>query len=552
MGRSSMQRSLALVAAIAAAPHASGDASTFQLPWTTDFLSSSDTINATYGPDGPWQALLLYAGNGTRRTFTGAMSGVEVALWPSGTDVTELLSRAGGGFYQPKNSTAAVSTGVSAGNSDLWLSTVFRNESTSGFDYYDLLGFTEKLDSGSVQVNATVMAGDERVVNIPGRPGNYTDPVGLLGLGPPQDGPGPPSLAGRLGLLSQLKKTGKTTSASCGLHMGSVALGQPGSMVLGGYEQNRALGDVGIFTIKAGLPALFLVDVVLGTQVGGSPFKDIQGTESVYQGLGGNSQGETITKSLGGKAGSAVVIPNPASPYIYLPLGTCEEAAKHLPVTLSKDLGLYLWNTDDPQYSRIVTSPAYLGFVLSDRTATNVTIKVPFKLLNLTLSAPLVDTPTQYFPCQSLNSSYGMWQLGRAFLQAAFLGLNYERNLTYIAQAPGPNMDQSVIQVLAPTAETLKTNSIDTIENTRQGYWKQLPGNSQPVDQGPGAQQSGLSTGAVVGIVVGMLAVGIAAVVTAVFFWRKRKRQQSSQPDAIGSSASALSMWKTQPAHSPH
>lgn len=181
--------------------------------------------------------------------------------------------------------------------------------------------------------------------------------------------------------------------------MGSAALGQPGSMVLGGYERSRALGPVGVFRLENGMPMVFLLDILIGTETGASPF-DQSDEWSVYKGLGGSETATAITKSLGGKAGSAAVVPNPSAPYIYLPLGTCEEGARHLPVTWNERTGLFVWNTGDPRYSRIVNSPPYLAFVLADRTATNVTIKVPFKLLNLTLEAPLVTSPIPYFPCK--------------------------------------------------------------------------------------------------------------------------------------------------------
>ena len=135
-------------------------------------------------------------------------------------------------------------------------------------------------------------------------------------------------------------------------------------------------------------------------------------------------------------------------------------------MTWNEGLGLYTWSVDDPQYSRITGSPAYMGFVLSDTEATNITIKVPFRLLNLTLDAPLVDKPTPYFPCRPFNSTQGWWVLGRAFLQAAFFVLNFEKYVMYLVQAPGPDMDQSVMRTFGPDDTTISGNSIDSFENS--------------------------------------------------------------------------------------
>ena len=45
-----------------------------------------------------------------------------------------------------------------------------------------------------------------------------------------------------------------------------------------------------------------------------------------------------------------------------------------------------------------------------------MTIDVPFSLLNLTLTAPLVETPTRYFPCNPFDwgKSYNVYTLGKA------------------------------------------------------------------------------------------------------------------------------------------
>jgi hypothetical protein len=44
----------------------------------------------------------------------------------------------------------------------------------------------------------------------------------------------------------------------------------------------------------------------------------------------------------------------------------------------------------------------------------------------------------------------GYFMLGRTYLQGVFLGVDFERNFTYIAQAPGPNLQQ-VITTTVPS-----------------------------------------------------------------------------------------------------
>lgn len=78
-----------------------------------------------------------------------------------------------------------------------------------------------------------------------------------------------------------------------------------------------------------------------------------------------------------------------------------------------------------------------LGFKFQKDSSNTHTIdiKVPFALLNLTLDYPLVDRPTPYFPCMPTNRTYG---LGRAFLQAAFVGVNWGNGVGswFLAQCP--------------------------------------------------------------------------------------------------------------------
>ncbi|KAI6091268.1 hypothetical protein F4821DRAFT_281205 [Hypoxylon rubiginosum] len=218
----------------------------------------------------------------------------------------------------------------------------------------------------------------------------------------------------------------------------------------------------------------------------------------------------------------AVVKINPAVPYIYLPYGTCETAADNLPVTWNSSLGLYLWNTEDPLFSRIVGSPAVLGFHLVDRNRMRFTIKMPFRLMNLTLTSPIVEQPIQYFPCKpSVNGTLdeGSWQFGRAFLQAAFVGANYEQLTGFLAQAPGPDGEGSIVREISPTASTIESSSIDWFRKSWDPFWTVL---EEPRPETP----SSLPAGTIGGIAAGS-AVALLITIGVIFLWR-RKRQAAA------------------------
>ena len=295
-------------------------------------------------------------------------------------------------------------------------------------------------------------------------------------------------------------------SYSYGLHIGSASLGIPGSLLLGGYDQNRVMGDVSAQAFSSGSFPIELFDLSIGVAEGGSPWDYNNKTGLLAQ---GNS-------SLA--SGLSVII-DPANPYLYLPQSACDAIAAELPVTYQPDYGLYFWNTSDSQYSKITTSPSHLAFRFSKNNLNNedITIKVPFALLNLTLEAPLVKTPTQYFPCMATNSTP---VLGRAFLQAAFIGVNWLGGKWFLAQAPGP--DGSFIvdtETIGDNDSTIPGTS-NSWEDTWKNSWKLIATNATPTanttvpePSSSSTESKGLSTVVRTGIIVGSVVGGVSIIV---------------------------------------
>lgn len=438
-----------------------------------------------------------------------------VALYPSGSYTSDILTSSAGGQYSPEERMA---NNTGAGNATnavpIFLpSELYGRAKMNGTQYYEFL----RIESAELKedvMNVTIFAVEQRKIALPNG-SSYVPQIGTLGLGQISR----PDLYydNTISILKQLKSFNTITSNTFGLHMGSAWMNQSGSLILGGYEQNRALGNVGIFDLVRGIPVATLVDVTLGVEMGGSPFNDLDVTKdrptSLWQGLGDDASGARLAKMYGSVSGSTLVTIDSTLPSIYLPLGNCEAIAKHIPVTWRDDIGYYTWNTTDPQYERIINSPSYLGFILSDRFAKNLTVKIPFALLNLTLETPIVDTPTRYFPCQPSNSTVGLWHLGRTFLQGAFLAITYEKNLFFVAQGPGPDLEQSVIQTIAVDHESIKTNPAASFVKTWQSKWTVLPETNS---------EHGLSGGAIAGIVVGVLITVAVTAIIAFAYWKKR------------------------------
>ena len=496
-------------------------AQNFEVPWSTK----------TFGPDGPWQAVMITVGgnDSTRTLRVQSPSDLTVypggewnslAFAPSACDPYPNSLCGAGGFWDPDLTSTRTSISFPAS----WV------DNSTGVHVSNaqrvILGLT--INQRTVW-NASLASASSGNVTYPnGKVGGV--PLGYLSLGADNSRQFFTLSDSRVGMginasifPAQLYEDKTTPSNSYGLHIGSAAFNYPGSLVFGGYNKGRVIGPVTSFKDQN---AVDLLDISIGVATGDSPF-NFTGKDKLL------STGQTS------------VTPDPLSPYLSLPRETCDRLASVLPVRFDKDLQYYLWNTDDPNFARIVSSPAYLGFTFppSPGTTNNVVIKVPFALLNLTLEAPITNTPKQYFPC--LPYKYTP-KLGRAFLQAAFLGRNWGTKTSWLAQAPGPGPARKGLgdqNTDIPNEATMIDGfpGADLFADTWKGKWSLLDnragvgGGSQSGGSGVdnGSTSSGLSTGAKAGIGVGAALGAITVLVAAVFFWRRRStRNKASQPHA--------------------
>jgi len=488
--------------------------------------------NTFFGPDGPWQAVQIGLGanngGGTVNLYPGGawQHNILVSTYCNGT--TANCPAALAGLYDISN---ANTTAVSLGSSiDQWGGAVAMNITGVRSPVLDIITITDNRNGDAYNMpNSIISAVDTSNIK---RPDGvyYPTQVGSLALGAPDlvqvftETPPTPNINASE-LTGYLRQSNAIPSSSWGLQIGSTVQSQTGSLVLGGYDQSRLLGTVGVFEYN-NVPVAPLIDATIGVETGGTPFN----TSNIGSLLvsGGNS--------------SVQMVLNPSIPYMFLPFGMCEAIAQYLPVTYQASIGLYTWNAVDPQYKRITTSPAYLKFTFQQSISANLTIKVPFALLDLTLTSPIVSQNTPYFPCKPFNSPNGQWFLGRAFLQAAFLGINWEQGKVFLAQAPGPNSGPSQVTAIKPGDVSLGSGSIDNWAGTWSQKWTALPGStttsspSSTTAEPATATQSpspGLSTGAKAGIGAGVGVVALICIILAVmFFIRHRRRARSSTETA--------------------
>jgi hypothetical protein len=504
-------------------------ADTIEVDWSDD----------KYGPDGPWQAVKVAFGanysNADRRSDD--QGDQTLVVYPGGT-------------YDSMTFTSSSCRGYSSncGRGGFWDPTVLQIydqfiswpaswvDKSSGY----AVDTAQRLISGMriqqfVAYNTTLSSAD--VGNVTYQNGKVGGvPLGRLSLGADKTaqefttGASKDSQINGYTFAGKMFEQGNISSYSYGLHVGSAAFGYRGSLIFGGYDKGRVIGPVYPFTNQSAVP---LLDITMGVATGPSP-------------SGFTSQDKLLADSLS-------VNLDPCAPYLSLPRATCDKLASLLPVTFDKDLKYYLWNTSDPNYVKVVSSPAYLGFSFPESGGQPVTIKVPFALLNLTLEAPITDTPKQYFPCVPTESEP---KLGRAFLQAAFVGRNWRSKTSWLAQAPGPGsgkrgLAEGQIEVI-PDQSTMITgypnaDNRDLFVDSWRSHWSiaESQGNGGNDNKtsgdaggsgthGSDAASSGLSTGAKAGIGIGA-AVGVIALLVALFIWRKR----SAKNKGLGSPTAA-------------
>lgn len=500
--------------------------------------------NVSYGADGPWNTVVVGIGGGTTAQY--------VSLFPRGQEVSFVLTSKScqpfgeqcgeGGVYNPLKSANFYNssqykdyTGPNYDSSTYAIGALPLNGSLlQAMDQLVLTGH-DLNGKKNIWVNNFSIAflPSEYEVYLPnGNP--YPLQAGQLALSSNESyfwqSSGEQSLIPGSMAPSAKSKTNKNTASipsnSYGLHLGTAVCkqSQSASLWLGGYDQNRIAGPV-----SAQLPSnkqlmqIDLLDIGIGVDNGGSPFPFHS-----RQGLLANGN-----SSIGA---SLPVWMNPQAPYLYLPRSVCDSITRDLPITYNSTLDFYLWDTNSPNFTNIVTSPAFmsLSFRASKIGASNLTIKMPYKLLNLTLEPPLVSQPTAYFPCMDPRID-GRYSLGRAFMQAAFIGANWDKNEWYLAQAPGPNIASQP----SPSrfGDTINGYSTSWSDSWR-GVWTPLPssgGASEVTSPGSRTLSGGLTEGAKAGIAVGVV-VGVLAVIALVFFVLRRRRRSSpkqSESDKI-------------------
>ena len=124
-------------------------------------------------------------------------------------------------------------------------------------------------------------------------------------------------------------------------------------------------------------------------------------------------------------------------------------AAFHL--NFDNETGLYLVNDTVHAQLREKNPTVTISFGKTADPAQRVNVALPYAAFDLQASLPIYSNPTNYFPIRRAKNE-SMYTLGRAFMQEAYLKVDYERGNFSIHQAlfPDTNVRQQIVTILSP------------------------------------------------------------------------------------------------------
>ncbi|KAI9770562.1 MAG: hypothetical protein M1840_003152 [Geoglossum simile] len=292
-------------------------------------------------------------------------------------------------------------------------------------------------------------------------------------------------------LLASLVTARKIPSLSYGFTAGAFyrLKSVPASLTLGGYDSRRFIPHNISFLLdpeQQPLASVNKISVSSSPSSGGGPGWD--------------------NYDLMSAAETALMTIDSSTPYLWLPESVCLKFEKALGIVYDDRMQVYVYPNGS---SSLQDWNLTFTFTLADLPQTvqtkQVNITLPFDAFNFQLSYPsplLVNATNQspmvnYFPLRKAANST-QYTLGRAFLQEAYLKLDYERNNFSIYQA-----------VFTPDALT----NINIVS---------IPPN---ITQSSGGNDKPLGTGAIAGIAVGGAILLIGAGI-GFYLWRRSSSEK--------------------------
>ena len=184
---------------------------------------------------------------------------------------------------------------------------------------------------------------------------------------------------------------------------------------------------------------------------------------------------------------------------IWLPVSACKAFESAFGLVWNDTYQLYL--LDDSQHSALVAKNASVTFTLSTgngNSSDRLDITLPYAAFDLKASPPLAGNQTvNYFPLkQAANET--QYTLGRTFLQEVYVLADYDHGLITLYEAlyPDSSVQSNIVAIYPPNST---------------GYTSSSQSNSHKI-----------STGPIVGIVIGALVIIVCVGIGIKMHWNKR------------------------------
>ncbi|KAF7872900.1 uncharacterized protein EAF02_008971 [Botrytis sinoallii] len=287
----------------------------------------------------------------------------------------------------------------------------------------------------------------------------------------------------------QLETLGEVLGAGYGYTAGAIyqQKGEPMSLTLGGYDENRFIPHNVSFTLTQDppVPQVFVDSIsVISSNGSNAPIQLASYEENI----------NTLIDS--------------STPYLWLPETVCNRFADALGLSYNESLNLYTFDENPTQHNNLSDSSTTTTFTFrfKDKASASdfVEIDLPYAAFDLSLSYPYIpnteygtdEASKFYFPlARSANSS--QYTIGRAFLQEAYIITSYETNQFSLHQA-------------VHVSDTLNNKSIVVI-----------PSGDITTGQETGtvssSQNARLTEGQIAGIVIGVIGT-IATLLATLYF----------------------------------
>lgn len=211
-------------------------------------------------------------------------------------------------------------------------------------------------------------------------------------------------------------------------------------------------------------------------------------------------------------------------PDIWLPVSACQVFEKAFGLTYDPLTDLYLVNDSIHRQLQQKKPTVTFKLAVTESEGPSVDITLPYGAFDLQASPPIYPNATNYFPLRRAANETQQ-TLGRAFLQEAYVVVDYERSNFSVYQAVFKEPNPSQIVTIHSTSYTAPTSSTTTLRGHRR-----------------------LDHGEIAALVVGLVAF-LATVVTIVTFiyYRKGARRQAASASPVNRAEQVTSGVKIDP-----